>query len=132
MDGICSIHGHTEELRNILVFNVIEGSNGTSLNVRSEVKWTGMRFNAVLAASFIRTITLMIKAVSTSETSVNFYQTTRCNNPEDKHFQLIQRSELNEEPNTDAQNGSTSYAISCLIASVVFTRLEQDCSQYRS
>jgi hypothetical protein len=34
----------------------------------------------VLAASII--IALMMEAASTSETSVNFYQTTRCYNPE--------------------------------------------------
>jgi hypothetical protein len=28
----------------------------------------------------------MMEAASTSETSVNFYQTTRRNNPEDSHF----------------------------------------------
>jgi hypothetical protein len=33
-------------------------------------------------------IALMIKAVSTSETSVNFYQTTGRNNLEDSHLQL--------------------------------------------
>jgi HD-like signal output (HDOD) protein len=34
-------------------------------------------------ASISRAITLMLEAASTSETSVNFYQTTRWNNPED-------------------------------------------------
>jgi hypothetical protein len=31
-------------------------------------------------------IALMMEATSTSETSVNFYQTTRCNNPEDSQL----------------------------------------------
>jgi hypothetical protein len=31
----------------------------------------------------------MMKAVSTSETSVNFYQTTRRNNPEESHLGMI-------------------------------------------
>jgi hypothetical protein len=31
----------------------------------------------------------MVQAASTSETSVNFSQTTRHNNPEDSHIQLI-------------------------------------------
>jgi hypothetical protein len=31
-------------------------------------------------------IALMMEAASTYETSVNFYQTTRRNNPEDSHF----------------------------------------------
>jgi hypothetical protein len=31
-------------------------------------------------------VTLMMEAASTSETSVNFYQTTRRNNPEDSHL----------------------------------------------
>jgi hypothetical protein len=34
-------------------------------------------------------IALMMEAASTSETSVNFYQTTRHNNPEDSHFYKI-------------------------------------------
>jgi hypothetical protein len=39
----------------------------------------------VLAASIIRVMTLM-EAASSSEMSVNFYQTTQRNNPEDSHF----------------------------------------------
>jgi hypothetical protein len=38
--------------------------------------------------SLIALIALMMEAASTSETSVNFYLTTRRNNPEDSHFQL--------------------------------------------
>jgi hypothetical protein len=34
-------------------------------------------------------IALMMEAASISETSVNFYQTTRRNNPEDSHLQGI-------------------------------------------
>jgi hypothetical protein len=37
-----------------------------------------------ILAAFI--IVLMIEAASTSETSVNFYHTTRRNNPEDSHL----------------------------------------------
>jgi hypothetical protein len=37
----------------------------------------------VLAASIIA---LMVEAASTSETSVNFYQTAQRNNPEDSHL----------------------------------------------
>jgi hypothetical protein len=33
-------------------------------------------------------IALMMDVASTSEISVNFYQTTRCNIPEDSHLQL--------------------------------------------
>jgi hypothetical protein len=36
----------------------------------------------------------MIKAASTSETSVNFYQTTRRNNPEDSHIHTRRRENL--------------------------------------
>jgi predicted nuclease of restriction endonuclease-like (RecB) superfamily len=39
----------------------------------------------VLAASLI---ILMMKAASTSETSVYFYQTTWCYNPEDNHLNI--------------------------------------------
>jgi hypothetical protein len=41
----------------------------------------------VLAASIIRAITLMMEAAGTSETSLNFYQTTRRNIPEDSHLE---------------------------------------------
>jgi hypothetical protein len=34
-------------------------------------------------------IALMMEAASTSETSVNFYQTIWRNNPEDSHFHFI-------------------------------------------
>jgi hypothetical protein len=36
----------------------------------------------------MRAIALMMKAASTSETSANFYQTTRLKNPEDNHRRL--------------------------------------------
>jgi hypothetical protein len=45
----------------------------------------------VLAASII---TLMMEAASTSETSVNFYQTTQRNNPEDSHLHTRRRENL--------------------------------------
>jgi hypothetical protein len=35
-------------------------------------------------------IALMMEAASTSEMSVNFYQTTRRNNPEDSHLDPLQ------------------------------------------
>jgi hypothetical protein len=45
-------------------------------------------FLEVLAASIIRAfiIALMMEAASTSDMSVNFYQITQCNNPEDSHL----------------------------------------------
>jgi hypothetical protein len=43
----------------------------------------------VLSASIIRVIiALIMEAASTSETSVNFFQTARCNTPEDIHLQV--------------------------------------------
>jgi hypothetical protein len=42
---------------------------------------------SLVEASIIRAIiTLMMEAASTSETSINFYQTTRCYSPEDSHL----------------------------------------------
>jgi hypothetical protein len=38
--------------------------------------------------SLVELIALMMKAASTSETSVNFYQTTRRNIPEDSRLQF--------------------------------------------
>jgi hypothetical protein len=44
--------------------------------------------------SLDRTIALMMEAASTSEMSVNFYQTTRRNNPEDSHLHTRRRENL--------------------------------------
>jgi hypothetical protein len=35
----------------------------------------------------------MMKAASTSETSVNLYQTTRRNNPEDSHLESVKMTD---------------------------------------
>jgi hypothetical protein len=39
-------------------------------------------------------IALMMEVAITSETSVNVYQTTRCNNPEDSHLHTRRRDNL--------------------------------------
>jgi hypothetical protein len=44
-------------------------------------------------------IALMMEAVSTSKTSVNFYQTTRRNNPEDSHLHTRRRESLKSHKN---------------------------------
>jgi hypothetical protein len=41
-----------------------------------------------------RSIALMMEALSFSETSVNIYQTTRCNYPEDNHIHTRRRENL--------------------------------------
>jgi hypothetical protein len=41
-----------------------------------------------MAVFWVAAIDLMMEAANTSETSVNFYQTTRRNNPEDRHLQM--------------------------------------------
>jgi hypothetical protein len=48
----------------------------------------------MLAASIIRAITLMMEAARTSETSINFYQTTRLYNQEDSHLSTRRRENL--------------------------------------
>jgi hypothetical protein len=39
----------------------------------------------------LQVIALMMEAVSTSETLVNFYQITLCYNPEDRHLQFSKK-----------------------------------------
>jgi hypothetical protein len=46
-----------------------------------------------VVASIIRAIFLMLEVESTSETSVNFYQTTRRNNPEDSYLRTRRRED---------------------------------------
>jgi hypothetical protein len=50
----------------------------------------------VLATSIIRAFSdpLIMKAARTSETSVNFYQTTQRNNPGDSHLHTRRRENL--------------------------------------
>jgi hypothetical protein len=44
--------------------------------------------------TFIRAIALMMEAACTSETSVNFYHTTRRNNPEDSRLHTRRRENI--------------------------------------
>jgi hypothetical protein len=48
----------------------------------------------VLTASIIRATVLMMEAVSSSETSVNFYQTALCNIPKNSHIHTRRRENL--------------------------------------
>jgi hypothetical protein len=57
----------------------------------SLVKFTNV--SDVLAASIL--IALMMEAASTSETLVNFYETTRRYNPEDSHLHTRRRENSN-------------------------------------
>jgi hypothetical protein len=58
------------------------------------VLWVAAQCSPVEVTTFIITamsihhllITLMMKVASITETSVNFYQTTSCYNPEDSHL----------------------------------------------
>lgn len=49
----------------------------------------------VLAASIYRATALMTEVVTSSETSINFYQTTWRNMPEDSHIHARRREDLN-------------------------------------
>jgi hypothetical protein len=44
--------------------------------------------NKVIFQVLVALIALMMEAASISKTSISFYQTTRRNNPEDRHLQL--------------------------------------------
>jgi hypothetical protein len=86
---------------------VVEATRFISSPTKPEVRWlsSGLlrrldwykftNVSEVLSASIITTISaLMMKAVSTSETSVNLYQTTRRNNPENSHLHTRRRENL--------------------------------------
>jgi hypothetical protein len=57
------------------------------------VVWYFTNVSEVLAASIIKAM-MMMEALSTSKTLVNFYQTTRCNNPENSHLHTRRRENL--------------------------------------
>jgi hypothetical protein len=57
------------------------------------VRWKYTDVSVVLAASIIR---VTMQAVSTSETMINFYQTTWHNNPVGRHLQQHQQLENSE------------------------------------
>jgi hypothetical protein len=63
-----------------------------------------MRFHVLTAASMkmavfwvVAPCSLMMEAASASETSVNFYQTIRRNNPEESHFHSVVKLAYNLE-----------------------------------
>jgi hypothetical protein len=56
------------------------------------VVWKFTDVSEVLTASIIRAMT--IEAASSCETSVNFYQTTQRNIPEDNHLHTRRRKDL--------------------------------------
>jgi hypothetical protein len=63
-------------------------------------------------------ITLMMEAASTYETSANFYQTTRRNNPEDSHLHVLlycwQSHILSELGTTTTDGGATYQQTLCI------------------
>jgi hypothetical protein len=64
---------------------------------RSWNVWWKKRGKQRKIASIIRAmiiIALMMEAARTSETLINFYQTTRCYNPEDSHLHTHRRENL--------------------------------------
>jgi hypothetical protein len=58
------------------------------------VFWVVTPCSLVVVYRRFRAIALMMETASTSETSANFYQTTRRNNPEDRHFNTRRREKL--------------------------------------
>jgi hypothetical protein len=63
----------------------ISGSKATSMT--TAVFWV-VGGSLPTFQRWLYSIALIMVAASTSETSVNFYQTTRRNNPEDSHIQV--------------------------------------------
>jgi hypothetical protein len=70
--GACCLHHQGDEWEPASAAKVLPGPTGSYMS------------NRFLARGLL--IALMMEASSTSETSVNFYQTTRSNIPEDSHL----------------------------------------------
>jgi hypothetical protein len=62
--------------------------------LRHVVWWKFTDVTELIAASIIRVTSKPRAPASTSETSVNFYQTTRHNNPQDSHVHTCRRENL--------------------------------------
>jgi hypothetical protein len=62
-------------------------------------------------------ITLMMEAASISETSVNFYQTTRGNVPEDIHFHTRRRENLKSQHHLHRRRRRRRLPLFCLLNS---------------
>jgi hypothetical protein len=74
-------------------------------------------------------IALMMEAESTSETSVNFYQTTRRNNPEDSHLHTHRR-EKNLKYHNDVKSLYVLKFIKLICAQSVFEAPHIDINTY--
>jgi hypothetical protein len=61
---------------------------------------------------YINIYALMLEAVSTSETSENFYQTTQRNIPEDSHLHACRRENPKSHQNTYLMSFSLNYLAS--------------------
>jgi hypothetical protein len=66
------------------------------------VVWQKFADVSDVLASSIREIALMMEAANTSETLVNFYQTTRRNNPEDSHLHTRSHENLKSHPSINS------------------------------
>jgi hypothetical protein len=54
-----------------------------------------VKFQVLTESDYEYGCLLVMEAASTSETSVNFYQTIRRNNPEDSHLQIFIKLKIN-------------------------------------
>jgi hypothetical protein len=65
----------------------------------------------------------MMEAVSVSKTSVNFYETTRRNTPEDGHLHTCRRENL--KPHLVPKSVVAVFCLTCVHTSRVRLKLEQ-------
>jgi hypothetical protein len=77
-------------------------------------------------------IALMMEAASNSETSVNFYQTTRCNNLEDSHRHTRRRENLKSHTVKYLQGSNGTIIINIRIIEIGYLELFDCASSYRS
>jgi hypothetical protein len=83
----CKLLAAGEKL--VIIRKVDAYSNTICMNFAKQINKQVCNLTTISEVLAVSIIALMIEAACTSEMSVNFYQTTQHNNPEDSHLQKM-------------------------------------------